>query len=424
MKLHEIKDIITAQREEIGEKFEKEKIIEREVNREELRKFLGFPNILAILGVRRCGKSVLSVQIFQKNFAYINFDDERFVEIEAKDLNKILEAFYELYGKVENIILDEPQRVKGWELFANRLRRTKRLIITGSNSQLLSGELATALTGRHIQFTLFPFSFSEFLKYNEFDIGELYSLKIAEIKKMLKDYIRAGGFPEVNRFGREILLRIYGDMIEKDILKRIRIKKKDALKEFIKYLVTNSAKEFSIRKTKNILEVRDVHTLRNWLGFLENAYLGFVLKRYSPKLKEQMISPKKFYCIDTGLANTISFRISEDFGRLMENLVAVELMRRRSYRYGSEEIYYWKDYRQHEVDFVIKNGVNIKQLIQVTCMESRDEIERREIRALLKAGRELKCRNLLVITWDYEGEETSEGRKIKFVPLWRWLLDL
>ncbi|MCD6434678.1 MAG: AAA family ATPase, partial [Candidatus Diapherotrites archaeon] len=160
MNTEEIKKIITSQKEEIEEKFEKTKIIKREVEYKKLLSFLSAPNILAVLGLRRCGKSILSLQIFkEENFGYVNFDDERLSEFKTKDFEKLLNAFYELYGEIDKIILDEPQNIENWELFANRLRRTKKIIVTGSNSRMLSGELASVLTGRHIAFTLFPFSF-------------------------------------------------------------------------------------------------------------------------------------------------------------------------------------------------------------------------------------------------------------------------
>ncbi len=428
MNLDEVKEIIISQREEIEEKFEREKIIDREISKERLQKYLKHPNVLALLGVRRCGKSVLSWQIYKnEKFAYINFDDERLLDIKKDDLNRILQAFYELYGDFDKIILDEVQNVYGWELFVNRLRRTKKVIITGSNSQLLSGELSTHLTGRYIDFTLFPFSFREYLKYNDIEIGneDYYSTrKIAKIKKMLEDYFKLSGFPERYLIGREILVRIYGDIVEKDIVRRFHIKKKTALKELVKYLFSNLAREFSFRKMSKIVEVKDVHTLKNWVSAIENAYLGFVLTRFSPKIKEQIIAPKKFYVIDTGMVNAISFRVSEDKGRIMENIVALDLLRRKNYWNRDAELYYWKDHQQREVDFVIKKEDRVKQLIQVTYASDRDEIGEREFKSLIKASENLRCKNLLIITWDYEDEIVYENNKIYHIPLWKWLLEV
>ncbi len=429
MNVETLKKVIISQKEEIEEKFKKSKIIEREPEKNRLKKFLSYPNILAILGVRRCGKSVFSWQIFSslsdKAFAYINFDDERLADIRTEDLDKILQAFYELYGKVEKIVLDEPQNVEKWELFVNRLRRTKSLIITGSNSKLLSGELSTHLTGRYIDFNLFPFSFREFLNYKGFKIEKdtFYSVsEIAQIKRFLEEYIKIGGFPEVYILGREILSRIYADIIEKDVLKRYKIKRKETFKRVVRYLISNISSEFTIRKLSRIFEIKDVHTLKNWLQALENSYLVFVLERYSPKLKQQEIAPKKIYCIDTAMADVISFKISENVGKFMENLVAVELLRRKSYWQNNWEIYYYKDHQQREIDFLIKEGPEIKNLIQASFITTIEEMEKKEIDFLKKASSLLKCKNLSIITWDYEEELNINKIKIKFIPLWKWLL--
>jgi len=429
MNVEILKKVIISQKEEIEEKFKKSKIIEREPEKNRLKKFLFHPNILAILGVRRCGKSIFSWQIFSslsdKAFAYINFDDERLADIKTEDLDKILQAFYELYGKIERMILDEPQNVEKWELFVNRLRRTKSLIITGSNSKLLSGELSTHLTGRYIDFNLFPFSFREFLDYKGFKIEKdtFYSVsEIAQIKSFLEEYIKTGGFPEVYILGREILSRIYADIIEKDILKRYKIKRKETFKRVARYLISNISSEFTMRKLSHIFEIKDVHTLKNWLGALEDSYLLFVLERYSPKLKQQEIAPKKIYCIDTAMADVISFKISENIGKLMENLVAGELLRRKSYWQNNWEIYYYKDHQQREIDFLIKEGSEIKNLIQVSFINTIEEMEEKEIDFFKKASSLLKCKNLSIITWDYEEELNINEIKIKFIPLWKWLL--
>jgi len=425
MQLQEIKEVVASQREEIEEKFEKTKIIEREIDRKRLKSFLKSPNVLAILGVRRCGKSTLSLQIFKnEKYGYINFDDERIMDFNAKDFNKVMEAFYELYGKIEKLILDEPHNIQGWELFVNRLRRTKKVIVTGSNSKMLSGELATHLTGRHIDFTLYPFSFREFLTYNDFELGEyLTATKMGLIKNLLKEYMVQGGFPERYLLGKEMLVNIYFDIIEKDIIKRIKIKKRVAFKEMAKYLISNFSSEITFSKLKNILNIKDQHTIKNWVDGLEQAYLIKVIERYSPKLKESIIAPKKVYCIDTGIISAISFRFSENTGRIMENMVAIELLRRRSYWHPNTEIFYWKDHQGREVDFVIKEGMDVKQLVQVSYASAIDEIERREIKALMKASDMLHCKNMLLITWDYEDEIKKNGKMIKAIPLWKWLLE-
>jgi len=417
------KTIIKEQREEIESIEKKERIIERELFIKS-KKFLLYPNTLVITGIRRCGKSIFSYLLAKKKkFGYINFDDERLSETKTEDLNKILQAFYELYDDIEYIILDEIQNVEKWELFVNRLRRTKKVIVTGSNSELLSGELATHLTGRYIDIMLSPFSFREFLRFNQMVELKAYTTKEkAKILKLLDKYLRLGGFPEVNKFGKMILVRIYNDIITKDILLRRKIKKIEEIKKLAKYLITNFCQETTYSKLAKILSIKQVSTISNLISYLEQSFLIFKLERFSFKLKQQFIAPKKFYCIDSGIIDAIAFKFSGNIGYFMENSVAVELQRKKSLN-PLTEIYYWKNHQQNEVDFVVKYGKKIKQLIQVTYASSKDEIKEREIKSLIKASIELKCNDLLIITSDYEEKEKIKSKTIKFVPLWKWLLE-
>ncbi len=431
MNISDIKRVVQEQEKERNKLLTTEKIIERESGKEKALNALKFPNILAVLGVRRCGKSVFSWLVLNgKKYGYINFDDEALYGISTQDLNLVLKAFYELYGTdLEFIVLDEIQNIVGWELFANRLRRTKKVIVTGSNSRILSGELATHLTGRYIDFTLFPFSFREFLNYNNVSLETLKAHEYSTdthvtAEKMLKEYIDNGGFPETYKFGKDIIKSIFRDVVTKDVIRRYRIKNVNTVEALAKYLVSNFSNEISYNKLKNIFEIKKVTTIKNYVGYFQDAYLIFVLERFSPKLKQQMIAPKKIYCIDTGIINVISFRETENFGKLMENLVLTEFLRRRSYWQDKLQIYYWKDHFQHEVDFVAKEGLRVKQLVQV-CYNVEDyNTKEREIKSLLKASKEMRCNDLLVITWDHEDEEVFNNKKIKFVPLWKWLLGL
>ncbi len=427
MNVELLKRIITSQREDMEDLFRNERIIEREVDKETLRNLLEHPNVLVILGVRRCGKSVLSYSLLRDEASgYINFFDERLAGLSANDLEDVLKAFYELYSpEIQFLVFDEIQHVEGWERFISRLRSSKRIIITGSSSQLLSGELATALTGRHVDIELYPFSFREFLKINGVELADGWAYsdrQIAVVKRNLERFLEIGGFPEASKFGTRILPTLYSDILEKDIIKRHHIKKEAAFKEIARYLVSNFSSEFTFSKLKRTFGIKDVHTIKNYVEYMKEAYLLLVVERFSTKLKESFLAPRKTYCIDTGVANAVGFKLSESIGRVMENLVAVELMRRRSYSMGRWEVYYWRDYQGNEVDFVVKEGAEVRQLIQVTYASEGGEVERREIRALLRASDELGCGDLLVVTWDYEEEEDG-GKKIRFVPLWKWLIE-
>ncbi|MCD6226885.1 ATP-binding protein [Candidatus Micrarchaeota archaeon] len=423
-----LKRVIVSQREAMEELMERERIIKRDIDVKRLKSYIKHPNILAILGIRRCGKSVFTwLLLTDKKFGYINFFDERLTGLKVDEMDKVVQAFYELYGDIEYFVFDEIQTINGWERFVSRLRTSKKVIITGSNSQLLSSELATYLTGRHTNFELFPFNFNEFLLLQKITLDKdwVYSTKkVAKVKNLLKNFIFQGGFPEVDKFGKIFLQTIYKDIIDKDILMRYKVKNLQALKTIARYLISNSSGEFTFTKLKKITNLKDVHTVGNYVEYLKNSYLIIIVERFSFKLKEQIIAPKKVYCVDTGLLNTVSFKFSENFGKLMENLVIIELLRRKSYNSLEWEIYYWKDHQQREVDFVLKKGKKVKQLIQVTNVSSKEGLNDREISSLLKAGKELKCNNLLVITWDYEDKEKIENKTIKFIPLWKWLLKI
>ncbi|MBS3088830.1 ATP-binding protein [Candidatus Pacearchaeota archaeon] len=418
----DIKSIIKEQREEL-EKIEKEERIIARERLKEAKTYLAHPNILVITGIRRCGKSIFSYLLEKESkFAYINFDDERLSELKGEDLNKVLESFYELYGDVDYIILDEIQNIPKWELFANRLRRTKKVILTGSNSNLLSGELATHLTGRYIDIKLFPFSFKEFLSYKGVDISNAYTTREkARIFNYLNEYLVNGGIPESYKFGKSIITRIYENILTKDIILRYKIKKIEDIKKLAKYLITNSSEEITYSKLSKLLGVKHVSTISNWVSYLENSFLIFKIGRFDFKLKQQFIAPKKVYCIDPGIVDSIGFKFSENKGKIIENVVAIELQRRKELE-DNLEVYYWKDYQQNEVDFVVKNRNKIRELIQVTFANSKEEIKERELKSLIKASRELKCVDLKIITWDYEVESKFGGNKVKFIPLWKWLL--
>jgi len=419
----DLKAIIKEQREELEQIERQERIIKRDLL-ERAGKYVKHPNILAVLGIRRCGKSIFSYLLAKgSSFGYINFDDERLANVQTSDLNKILQTFYELYGDVDFVILDELQNITGWELFANRLRRIKKVIITGSNSKLLSGELATHLTGRHIDLTLTPFSFKEFLSFQGFVLKDnVFTTKEkAAIRRLLDRYLEFGGFPEINKFGKSMLSGIYNDILTKDIILRHKIKKIEAIKKLSRYLISNFGQEFTYSKLCNLLNIESKNTMSKWVSLLEDAFLIFKIDRFSFKLKQQFIAPKKMYCQDNGLINVVAFRFSENIGRFMENSVAMELFRKKCFD-PFLEIFYWKNHQQQEVDFLVKKGKKVDTLIQVSNISNEDEVAEREISSLLKASVDLHCNHLLVVTNDYQAERKIKGKVIKFIPLWLWLL--
>ena len=335
-----------------------------------------------------------------------------------------MSALKEIYGNVKLLLLDEIQNVNGWELWVNSLqRRGYNLVITGSNAKLLSKELATHLTGRYLEFENYPFNFREFLKCENFDVEDIeYSKeKQGELKNLLRKYLEVGGFPEyiLKNLDKSYLETLFRSIIYADIVKRWNVKYPTKIEDLARYLISIHSKEYTATKLRNILGFRSTLTVEKYVKYLEEAYLIFSLERFSFKPKEFLKAPRKIYAVDLGLANTISTRVIKDIGKLMENLVFLELKIRGLKE--NRQIFYFK-INDKEVDFIIKEGLEIKQLIQVTYANSKDEIEKREIRALLKASELLKCEDLLIITWDYEDEIKVNNKTIKCLPLWKWLL--
>jgi predicted AAA+ superfamily ATPase len=413
---------IARQREEIKEKL-KQRIVEREIL-EKLRKSLENEIVKVITGVRRSGKSTLAFLLLKdENFGYVNFDEK---ELTEQRLDDILSALKEIYGDVKLLLLDEIQNVNGWELWINSLqRRGYNLVITGSNAKLLSKELATHLTGRYLEFENYPFNFREFLKCENFDVEDIkYNKeKQGKLKNLLKKYLELGGFPEyvLKNLDKSYLETLFRSIIYVDVVKRWNVKYPTKIEDLARYLISIHSREYTATKLRNLLGFRSTLTVEKYVKYLEEAYLLFSLERFSFKPKEFLKAPRKIYVVDLGLANTISTRVTTDIGKLMENLVFLELKIRGLKE--NRQIFYFK-INDKEVDFILKEGLEIKQLIQVTYASSKEEIEKREIKSLIKASNLLECNNLLVITWDFEDEIKADNKVVKFTPLWKWLLKL
>lgn len=393
---------------------------------EKIETYLEQDIIKVVTGVRRCGKSIFSFMVLQEaDFGYINFDEKELTALENYD--ELLRYIQEFYGNVQYLLLDEVQNLANWELWVNSLhRRGYNLLITGSNAKLLSRELATHLTGRHISVELFPFSFREYLRAIGFNVKADYTEEErGMVLNHLTKYIEVGGFPEVVVKGYDYtyLQTLFDSIILKDVVQRYKVRYADELYNLARFLVSSYSNEVSYTKLKNTLNLGSVHTVQNYVKYLEDTYLVFHLDRFSFKQREQVKSPKKMYVLDNGLINALAFGFSENTGNLMENTVAVELLRRKSGSSSRMELYYWKDQQQREVDFVVKEGPDISYLIQVCYNVDDQKTKEREVKSLVRAAGELNCNDLLIITWDEEGEEEFKGSRIRFVPLWKWLLE-
>ena len=291
-------------------------------------------------------------------------------------------------------------------------------------------EIPTELRGRFLSIKVFPLSFREFLEFKRlhFNLETLdYSDKEKPLMlRALTEYLTYGGLPEIvledenKKF--ELAQSYYATVIKRDIVERYHIKNEESLKALLRLLL--DSKEYSINKTYHTLKSLGLEvgksTVQKYISYIESSYFFFSLPLFSYKIKDQIQYPKKVYCVDSSFINAISTKFMNNYGRLYENTVAIELKRKK------KECYYWKNADKEEVDFVIKKGMEIKQLIQVCYDITDSDTKKREIRALLKASKDLKCKNLLVINHSYSGEEDSEWfgikRKVVFIPLWKWIL--
>jgi len=415
----DLRRIVSEQRDDIERTLGAGNIIERE-GAEKVGGYVDSGLALINTGIRRCGKSTFSILLVKdRHYGYINFDDERLLGLDASDLNSVLEAIMLVYDDPEYIILDEIQDVFGWELFVNRLLRSKKVIITGSSARLMSAELATHLTGRHVDFVLHPFSFREYLRYSKVEIDPKLTRSVAKAKGKLLEYMERGGLPEGIKAGKMFHSALVGDIIRKDIVVRYKVRYVRELTDLVHLMISNISREFSYNRISPVIGMKSSHTIKKYMDYVQNTFLLFEIHRFSSKLKEQKMAPRKVYCMDTGIVSSLAFSTSRNLGYMMENLVAIELRRRASLD-PDVSIFYWKDHRQREVDFVLLRNHTVEQLIQVSFDEGGLAIRDREVTSLEAASKELGCDNLLMITFD---KEVQNGN-VRTVPLWKWLLDV
>lgn len=372
--------------------------------------------VKVITGPRRAGKSVFALQLLQgRDFAYVNFDDERLSS--AADFDLLMRAVVTVYGAVTTLLFDEIQNVPSWELIVNRLQRQGySLVITGSNAHLLSRELGTHLTGRYLEFRLLPFSFREYLTAKAADPADE-----AMVQHHFNAWLHTGGYPEVvvNNTPLETYLpTLFDSILFKDIVRRYRVKYPQKIHELAHYLTTNHSCEYTCNALKNALGFRSVHTVENYVSYLAESFLFFPVERYSTKLKELLKAPRKGYAIDLGLIEAIKFKQQSDIGRLLENAVAIELFRQGA------DFYTYKNASGKETDFVIRSGITTSELIQVTLETTAPKTLKRELTGIMVAARDLSCTQLTVLTGNETWEKDVEGQAIKALPVWKWLLML
>jgi len=411
MEKEKIKELITSH---TGAFLSRQGLAVREVQ-EEIGRLVPQREIVLISGVRRSGKSSLMRLVCDDlvakrsvplpNILYLNFEDERFVDFTVRDFEPLYEAFLELQrprGK-KFLFFDEIQNIGGWEKWLNRLYEFEdlKIFVSGSNAALLGSDVSAALTGRNRQVVNWPFSFREFLAFRKLSAGkkDLYSReRRLEIKRSFGQYLELGGFPEVIKNSDPTLLeQYYRDIMYRDIIGRHSIKHVKEIKELTLFMASNLGTIQSYKNLQQLAGLKSIATVKNYLSAIVDVFLFSFIDMFSFSLKRQIYNPSKVYCIDTALSDAISFRFSRNLGHVYENIVCIDLLRRR------KDIYYWKSRKGKEVDFVVKEGLKITQAIQVCLSLADRKTKEREFQALVEAHEELKPEVLTVITDDDEG---------------------
>ena len=397
--------------------------------------------IITVPGVRRCGKSslfllvindLLSSGIKKEQILFLNFDDER-LQFNVENLDEILQAYQELYPDIslKNVYLffDEIQVADGWQPFVRRIyeHTCKNIFITGSNSKMLSSELSTSLRGRTLQYEEFPLSFREYCSFLNINTNYYTLPNRAKLLAAFRGYLAMGGFPEVVLAGtiykERILQEYFFVMLYKDLVERYEIKNPEPVRYFIKRVMANLTKPTSINRIYNEMKSQGVSIGKNTLYDLivqtESVYLFFPLTKYDPSLVKESSGDKKYYCIDNGLRSILLNPMSDDHGKLLENIVYLHLRRHLSL---SDSLHYYK--HKKECDFLVIEQQQISQLIQVSYDIHDLETRRREIEGLLEAAVATGCRKLLILTMDEEEEFVEQGYTIRVLPVWKWMLQV
>lgn len=422
MEHNKLERIVLDQQEELGEFRTGDYCLRKEESLIDLKSNLA----QVVIGVRRSGKSTLCINALEKakvKYAYANFDDERLLNITVDDMDSILEVLYKVYGDFSYLLLDEVQNVDGWHLFVNRMLRKKmHIVLTGSNSKLLSGELASHLTGRHHQIELLPFSFTDFCAYKKIATSPLTTKNRGLVAAAFDEYMKLGGFPELmnEQDTKSYIDSLLNNIIRQDIQRRFKIKYIDTLEHLANHLL-NEAPAIIVKETlQDLFNFNSSHTLGNYLSYLEQTYLISTMSKYSAKSR-QRIRNAKYYAIDVALMNQRKDAFSGDsLGFRLETIVYLELRRRA--KYAKQDVYYYSNQRS-ECDFVLCDGNQTLAAYQVSYDISNLKTYNREIKGCLTGATGTYCENLYLLTYNDSREPVvKNGHTIKIMPVWEWLL--
>ena len=411
-----MKTIILNQRKERDELMSRPYLVRRSNQDTDL--LLNSSLIKLITGPRRVGKSTQALLMLRdKNFAYLNFDN--YSLLEAWDANLVMRMLDDIYPGYEYILLDEVQNLNGWDLWVSELYRLgKNLVITGSNARMLSSEMATVLTGKYLQVEMLPFSLEEFFDWNKLDLHMLKPEDITNSFVLTDDYLRNGGYPEVvaiRQLTRSYLDTLFDSIIWKDVAKRHNVRNVTDLNNLALYLVSNFCNPVSANDLTTELGFSSVNTTKKYMDYLHEPYLFYYLSRYNNKLKLMKKAPRKVYVVDNGFVASKAFSLSDNLGRLLENQVFIELVR-RGYDV-KKTMFYYRSRNDKEVDFVLRKGTQIERLVQVCYDMSNTKTEKREVDSIVECAGELKCSNLVIVTNNDKRTIEKDGYKIDVVPI-------
>ena len=411
-----MKTIILNQRKERDELMSRPYLTRRSNQDTDL--LLNSSLIKLITGPRRVGKSTQALLMLRdKNFAYLNFDN--YSLLEAWNASLVMRMLDDVYPGYEYILLDEVQNLDGWDLWVSELYRLgKNLVITGSNARMLSSEMATVLTGKYLQVEMLPFSLEEFFDWNKLDLHMLKPEDITNSFVLTDDYLRNGGYPEVvasRQLTRSYLDTLFDSIIWKDVAKRHNVRNVTDLNNLAMYLVSNFCNPVSANDLTTELGFSSVNTTKKYMDYLHEPYLFYYLSRYNNKLTLMKKAPRKVYVVDNGFVASKAFSVSDNLGRLLENQVFIELVRRG---YDVERtMFYYRSRNDKEVDFVLRKGAHTERLVQV-CYDMRNpKTEKREVDSIVECAGELKCDNLVIVTNNDKRTIEKDGYKIDVVPI-------
>jgi len=411
----------------LQQKVERNKLIQIDYQprcyHEQVEKYLKSNLMKLITGPRRAGKSVFSLLLLRgKRFAYLNFDDDKLLK--EFDEEHIMQVLKEVYSDYDYLLLDEPQNLPNWDLWVSKLyRRGYNLVITGSNSNLLSSEMASLLTGRYLSIEILPFSLRETLEYRKSNFQPALPEDKADFMLQVEDYFHYGGYPEIinNRDITESYLKtLFDSIIMKDIVRRYKVRKVEELYQFATYMISIFTSPFTYSSITEELGLSSKTTVQKFCTYLRNCYLFFYLPRYNHKLKLMQKAPQKVYIVDNGFLSSSAFQISENKGRLLENLVLLEFIRRK-YEIG-KNLFYYRNQSDKEVDFVVRENNVVRQLVQVCWDMSNPKTQKREIGSLMACAKDFPNGELFVITWNEQKEITMNAKIIHVIPYYKWCL--